>query len=93
MKKTVGKFPSYWPFVSPEQQFEGFKITIENSDITVWEFERRMMVLVRAKFMSKSHMRKLITWFRHIKGISYKEYLAKRNRAKVFDNPHRGLWW
>lgn len=93
MKKTIGKFPKHWPYASPEQQFEGFKSMVNSSDMDVWEFERRMRVLVRAKMMSKSRMHKLIKWFRRIKGISYSEYNTKREQVKIFNRIPRGLWW
>lgn len=92
-KIKIGKTPDHWPYAPPEQQYEGFKSMVDNSDMTIWEFERRMRVLVRARFMSKSRMYKLIKWFRQIKGISYSEYNSRREKVKLYSRPPRGLWW
>lgn len=93
MSNKIGNLPDHWPYVPPEQQYEGFRATIESTDITVWEFERRMRTLVRAKLMSKARMYKLIKWFRKIKGISYKEYLSKRDKNPITNQHPQGLWW
>ena len=91
-KIKIEKAPSHWPYVHPDQQFEGFKSMVDSSNITVWEFENRMRSLVKVKFMTKARMNKLITWFRKIRGISYEEYNAKRDTGKPHNQPPRGLW-
>jgi len=92
-KIKIGKTPDHWPYAPPEQQYEGFKSMVDSTSMTIWEFEESMRVLVRAKYMSKSHMHKLIKWFRKIRGISYQEYLSQRNKTKIVNHIPRGLWW
>lgn len=71
----TGKAPDHWPYVSSEQQFEGFKAAVQNMDPKAFKWS--MFTLVLYKYMSKSHSRKLTKWYREIHRMSYDQWLEE----------------
>ena len=68
------KRPKHSPYPSPKKQYETFKLMVEKTTMSIWQFERSMKVLVSARFISKSQMHKWVKWFRQIKNIPYEVY-------------------
>lgn len=79
----IGRLPPHWPYVSRSQQFEGFKSAINNTNVSPFELHRRLMIIVRSGFMSKSRMHMLIKWFRQIKSISYSQYIRDLEDGRI----------
>lgn len=66
-----------------ERQKESFYSMAKKIDMTVWEFEASMRRLAIDGFISKSQVKKFVTWFRHANNISYSHYALNRNRNKL----------